>query len=227
LLYYYLYICIVAETDLMKFYDCSTAPSPARVRIYIAEKGLDIPVVAIDLANRQQHTAEFEKINIHRTVPVLELDDGSCLTSTSGIWHYLESQHPLPPLIGSNAIERGRVADLEWRVEQEGFMAVGESFRNKSKAFAKNALSGSVEHAQISGLVERGRVRTEHFFRWLDYTLSDRQFIAGDFFSIADITALCTVNFARWIKLQPDEELGALHRWYEAVSARDSVKSAL
>lgn len=209
----------------MKLFDCATAPSPRRVRIYIAEKGLDIPVVEIDLANRQQHSETFAKINSHRTVPALQLDDGTCLTSTSGIWHYLESLYPEPPLIGSNSQERGQVADLEWRIEQEGFMAVGESFRNKSRSFANNALTGSYQHEQIPQLVDRGRVRAENFFVWLDGLLADRQFVAGDFFSIADITAFVTVDFAKWIKLQPTEDYTALNRWYSAISTRASTQA--
>ncbi len=207
----------------MKFYDCSTAPSPRRVRIFIAEKGLDIPVVEVDLGNRQQHTAEFTQINPYRTVPVLQLDDGTTLTTSSGIMHYLELLHPAPALIGRNPIERGLVVDLDSRIEQDGFMAVGEAFRNRSKAFANNVFTGKHNHVQIPELVGRGRRRVEEFFSWMDAHLEDKEFIAGDVFTVADITALVTVDFAKWIKLQPTDKQKNLSRWHQLVSDRKSV----
>jgi len=208
----------------MKFYDCATAPSPRRVRMFIAEKGLDIPVVQVDLANREQHGAEFETINPHRTVPALELDDGSFLTTSTGICHYLEYCYPEPPMMGKTSSQRGRVIDLDWRMEQEGFMAVGEAFRNKAKSFAKNALTGRHAYNQIDGLVERGRTRTEHFYDWLDELLQSNQYVAGEFFSIADITALATVDFSKYIKVLPQEHHTSLQRWHNLVSSRPSAR---
>ena len=114
----------------MKFYDCSTAPSPRRVRIFIAEKGIDIPTVEVNLREKEQMTPEFAAINPYLTVPVLELDDGTKINSTQGIWRHLEEIHPDPPLMGRDAREKAIVADREWRVEIEGFMAVGEALRN-------------------------------------------------------------------------------------------------
>lgn len=211
----------------MKFYDCHTAPSPRRVRIFIAEKALNIPVVEVDLANREQHSDAFAQINPHRTVPVLQLDDGTTLTSGSGIMHYLEALHPAHPLIGRNAIERGVVVDLDTRIEQEGFMAAGEAFRNRSKAFANNVFTGKHSHQQIPELIERGRRRVDEFFAWLDEHLSSREYIAGDTFTLADITAVVTVDFCRWIKLQPSSQQVHLCRWYATVSERPAVKNSL
>jgi len=188
----------------MKFYDCSTAPSPRRVRMFIAEKKLDIPVVQIDLGNREQDSPAFVALNPHRTVPVLELDDGTVLSSTHGICHYLEAAHP---------------------IEQEGFLAVGESFRNRSKGFKNHALTGPHQHAQIPDLVDRGRARAEQFMEWLNHCLQAREFVAGDTFTVADITAFITIEFAAWIKLAPSAEYENLHRWHKAVSERNSAKS--
>jgi len=207
----------------MKFYDCATAPSPRRVRMFIAEKKLNIPVVEVDLANKEQHTKAFAKLNPHRTVPVLELDDGSTLCSTHGICHYLEAVYPDIPLMGTDAVERGQIADLDWRIELEGFLAVGESFRNRAKSFKNNAVTGARPHAQIPELVERGRARSEQFLEWFDRHLEQREFVAGNF-SIADITAFVTLEFAKWIKLEPSPDYTNLHRWYQQVSARDSAK---
>ena len=116
----------------MKFYDCATAPSPRRVRMFIAEKKLEIPVVEVDLGSQEQHTEAFARLNPNRTVPVLELADGTALTTSHAICRYLEDVHPEPALMGRDSQERGRIADLDWRIEQEGFLAVGESFRNLS-----------------------------------------------------------------------------------------------
>ena len=105
--------------------------------------------------------------------------------------------------MGRTSAHRGLVIDLDWRLEQEGFMAVGEAFRNKARSFANNALTGPHTYNQIEGLVERGKVRTEHFFDWLNERLKSNEYVAGDFFSIADITALATVDFSKYIKVEP------------------------
>jgi len=209
----------------MKLYDCATAPSPRRVRIFIAEKGLEIPVVQVDLANRAQHGDDFQQINPRRTVPVLETEEGAMLTSTAGICQYLEQRYPEPALIGRNALERGQVIDLDSRIEFEGIHAVAEAFRNKARAFANNALTGPHAYAQIPQLAERGRERVGHFFDWLESHLSDRKFVAGDFYSIADITALVTVDFSAWIKMTPPENATAISRWHREVSTRPSAKA--
>ena len=208
----------------MKFYDCATAPSPRRVRMYIAEKGLDIPVVEVDLANREQHSDAFQKINPSRTVPVLQLDDGRTLITSAGIQCYLEGLHPEPPLFGRDGYERALIVDLDWKIENEGFLAVGEAFRNRAKSFANNALTGKHEYSQIPALVERGSNRTIEFFNWLDQQLQDKEVVAGDVFTVADITAFITVDFAKWVKLQPDPELKNLRRWLESVANRPSAK---
>lgn len=209
----------------MKFYDCSTAPSPRRVRIFLAEKGLQIPTVQVDLANRAQHDDDFSRLNPHRTVPVLETDDGALLNTTAGICHYLEQLHPDPPLIGRTPLARGQVIDLDSRIEFEGIHAVAEAFRNKARSYANNALTGPHPYAQIPELVERGRQRVGHFFAWLDDHLAGREFVAGEYYSIADITALVTVDFSAWIKMTPPPQATHIARWHEHVSARPSAQA--
>lgn len=214
---------LLARVAIMKFYDCLTAPSPRRVRMFIAEKKVELPVVEVDLGKREQHESHFERINPYRTVPVLELDDGSVLTSSTAIVHYLESVYPTPALIGESPAERARIMDLDWRIENEGFMAVGEAFRNRAKSFANNALTGRHEYSQIPALSERGSVRTVHFFDWLNVLLEDRQYVAGDQFTLTDITAFVTVEFAKWIKQQPAPEHVHLSRWHSTILERDSA----
>ena len=126
--------------------------------------------------------------------------------------------------MGRTSAHRGLVIDLDWRVEQEGFMAVGEAFRNKARSFANNALTGPHTYSQIEGLIERGKVRTERFFDWLNERLKSNEYVAGDFFSIADITALATVDFSKFIKVEPQEHHVNLQRWHNSVSSRPSAR---
>ncbi len=208
----------------MKFYDCAPAPSPRRARIFIAEKGLEIPVVQVDLRAGEQHADAFAAINPHRTVPVLELDDGSRITNTAGICAYLEALCPRPALLGETPAEKGHVAQMQWRMETQGLMAVGEVLRNRAKGFRGRALTGAVDFEQIPQLAERGLRRIDLFFEELDAILAESFFVAGDRFSIADITALVAVDFAGWVKKSlPDEAVHA-RRWHEAVSARPSAR---
>jgi glutathione S-transferase len=206
----------------MKFYDCSTAPSPRRARIFIAEKGLDIPTVEVNLREKEQMSPEFAAINPYLTVPVLELDDGTKINSTQGLWRYLEETHPEPPLMGRDAREKALVADREWRVEVEGFMAVGEALRNSAKPMAGRALTGKHSYEQIPELAERGRARVPRFFEDLDRMLGESEYIAGDSYTVADITAFVTVEFAGWLKLGLADDQTNAKRWYEAVKARPS-----
>jgi glutathione S-transferase len=209
----------------MKFYDCDTAPSPRRVRIFIAEKGIEIPTVQVNLREREQMSPEFAKINPYLTVPVLELDDGTRLLSTQGCWQYLEAVYPDPPLMGRDAKEKAVIADREWRCEVEGFMAVGEGLRNSSPRMANRALTGPYDYEQIPALAERGKARLPRFFDNLDRILADNEFVAGDNYSVADITAFVAVEFAGWLKLGLEDRHTHARRWFEAVKARPgSVK---
>ena len=208
----------------MKFFDCAPAPSPRRVRIFIAEKGLDIPVVEVDLRSGEQHCDAFAAVNPHRTVPLLELDDGQRITNTAGICACLEALHPRPPLLGETPVDKARVAETQWRMEMQGLMAVSEVLRNRAKAFRGRALTGAAGFEQIPELAERGLRRIDLFFEEIDAILAKRPFVAGEHYSIADITALVAVDFAGWVK--KSLPAGAVHarRWHETVSARPSAR---
>lgn len=208
----------------MKFYDCSTAPSPRRVRMFIAEKGLDIPVVEINLREQEQLSEAFLKINPQATVPVLELDDGTRLVSTAGCRAYLESEYPAPPLLGRTPAERGLVADLVSMIEANGLGSVAEALRNSSKAMKNRSVTGPDNYEQIPELVERGRQRAARFFKTLDQTVGGQPFMAGDHFSAADIDALMFVDFVKWIKVAMPDDCHNLIRWYGEVSQRPSAK---
>ena len=209
----------------MKFYDCSTAPSPRRARIALAEKGLldDIEVVEVNLREGEQRKPEFATVNPYLTVPVLELDDGRRIASSTGIFHYLEAAVPEPPLMGRTPAEKGLVGDLEWRIEMDGFMAIGECLRNTAKGMAGRALTGKHGYEQIPELGVRGRQRIERFFEDFDDLVGDRRFLAGDDYTIADITAVVTIDFAKWIKVSLPEDAANARRWYAEVSGRPSA----
>ncbi|MEM7612068.1 MAG: glutathione S-transferase [Pseudomonadota bacterium] len=207
----------------MLFYDCQPAPSPRRVRMFIAEKGIDIDVQQIDLGSGEHLQDEYRAINPDCTVPALVLDSGVVLTETLAICDYLEALHPEPALIGSDPETRAITLMWNARVEQQGLAAVAESFRNHAKGFLGRALTGPEPYEQIPALVPRGRQRTEAFMRKLEQRLSESEFVAGDAFSIADITALITIDMSAWIKLPVPESMPNLRRWHVSVSARPSA----
>ena len=207
----------------MKFHDCSTAPSPRRVRIFMAEKGIEIETVQVDLGSGEQFSEEFRKLNPDCVVPVLELDDGRCISEVIAICSYLEELHPEPPLFGRNPEERATVLMWNARVEQQGLWAVADAFRNAAKGLVDKAVPGPDPYPQIPELAERGRQRVARFLERLDEQLGSNKFVAGELFSIADISAMVVVDFAGWIKIRPPEDAQNLQRWYEAVSARPSA----
>ncbi|MDJ0657165.1 MAG: glutathione S-transferase family protein [Xanthomonadales bacterium] len=209
----------------MKFYDYTTAPSPKRARMFMAEKGIQVETVQVDLGQGEQFSDWFRQLNPRSTVPVLQLDDGTCLCDNSGIAAYLEAAYPDPPLLGTSAKEKGLVASWNSRVDQEGILAVAEAFRNKAKGFKDRALTGARSHAQIPELAARGRVRSEDFLDVLEQRLAETPYLAGDVFSVADISAFLFVGFSAWIKLEIGDERPNLQRWYDQVASRPSARS--
>lgn len=207
----------------MKFYDCKTAPSPRRVRIFLAEKGLDVETVQVDLASGEQLGQAFRRINPDCVVPALELDDGSCISEVLAICQYFEELQPEPPLMGRSIEERARVTMWIAKIEQQGLLPMADAFRNAAKGLQGRAVTGPEPYEQIPELAERGRQRVAQFFRRLDQQLADHPFVAGAAFSMADISALVLVDFARWIKLDIPGDATHLARWYDEVSARPSA----
>lgn len=208
----------------MKFYDCQTAPSPRRARICIAEKGLEIPVVEVDLRNGEHLGEAFRKINPQCTVPVLETREGAHIWESVAIYRYLEEIQPEPPLMGTTPLEKALVTQWDHRIEIEGFYGVAEALRNTAKGMKDRAITGPENYPQIPELAERGRKRAAAFFKILDRRLGESRYIAGDFFSVADITALVIADFAGWVKLNISEGHPNLKRWHGEVSARPSAK---
>jgi glutathione S-transferase len=207
----------------LKFYDCKTAPSPRRVRIFLAEKGIDVETVQVDLGSGEQFSDEFRKVNPDCVVPALELDDGSCISEVLAICQYIEDLNPEPPLLGHSPEDRARVSMWNGKVEQLGLMAMMDAFRNASKGLVDRALPGPESYAQIPELAERGRNRVVQFFYRLNDQLEGNAFVAGDAYSIADISALVLVDFAGWIKISIPDDASHLKRWYGEVSKRPSA----
>ena len=193
------------------------------MRIFIAEKGIDIETVQIDLSSGEQFSDSFRAINPDCVVPALQLDDGSCLSEVVAICHYLESQYPEPALMGTTDDERARILMWNSKVEQQGLSAVADAFRNASRGLKDRATTGPLAYAQIPELAERGRTRVEQFFLRLDGQLAEHEFVAGDNYSIADISAMVVVDFAARIKVALPEESQNVRRWYELVSNRPSA----
>ncbi len=208
----------------MKFYDCKTAPSPRRVRIFIAEKGIEVEAIEVDLANREQLGAEFRKINPDCTVPVLELEDGTRLTEIFAICQYLDETFPEPPLMGVSATERALVTMWNTKIEHQGLAAMAECLRNRAKGMQGRALTGPDDYEQIPELVDRGRKRFEVFMDKMDRHLKDSEFVVGDAFTIADISLLVAIDFAAWSKISIGEEMVNLSRWYDLVSQRPGAR---
>ncbi|TVR79260.1 MAG: glutathione S-transferase [Rhodospirillales bacterium] len=207
----------------MRFHDCSTAPSPRRVRIFMAEKGISLPTVQVDLKSGEHLEPAFRRLNPWCTVPVLELDDGTCISEAMAVCRFLEEIHPDPPLMGRDAREKGLVAMWEHRCEIDGFLAAAEALRNATPRMKGRALPGPEPYEQIPALAERGRKRVQGFFKALDQRLADSAFLAGDTYTVADITAQVAVDFAGWIKLTIPEALVHARRWHDSVSARPSA----
>jgi len=207
----------------MKFYDCSTAPSPRRVRIFAAEKGIELEKVEIDLGNGEQFSESFREINPDCTVPVLELDDGTRINEVSAICQYLEKMFPEPALYGSTPVELATAVMWDSKIEQQGLVAMRDAFRNSVKGLKGHAVTGPVSYEQIPELAERGRTSVSIFLKSLEQQLDGREFVAGGFFSIADITALVLVDFAAWMKISIPEDATNLKRWYTTVSSRPSA----
>lgn len=207
----------------MRFYDCQTAPSPRRVRVFIAEKGMDIETVEIDMREGEQMGEAYRAINPNCTVPALVLDDGTALNYTAGIRAYLEAVHPEPALLGRTPEEKGRVADLVWQIEINGMLAIAEALRNSSPRMVDRALPGPVNYAQIPELAARGKQRLEHFLNGVDAMIGDKPFVAGDAYTAADIDLLVTVDFAGWLKMTLPDDAANAQRWYESVKSRPSA----
>ena len=215
----------MSPTDL-KLYQSSGSPNSRRVRIYLAEKGLDVPLVPVDLGAKEQFSDAYKAINPRQVVPTLVLADGTSIGEVPAIWRYLEEAFPEKPLLGVDAKDKALVTMWERRMELEGFAAVMEGVRNKVAGLKDRAISGPHGYAQIPELVARNEQRVANFHADLEERLAVSPFVAGQAFSVADITAVVTIDFAKGGLGAPIPEANAAtQRWYEALSARPTFRA--
>lgn len=202
----------------MKIYDLKAGMNPRRVRIFLAEKGLSIPIVAVDLTKGENRTPEFLAKNPLGTMPVLELDDGTLIAESMAICRYLDELHPEPNLLGSTALERAMIEMWNRRVELELLKPLSDQFRHLSPFWA-----GRVEQIPVWG--EAARKRAFETMAWLDRELATRNFIAGDRYTVADITAQCALLLGKNTGAPIPPDLVNLSRWFAEVSQRPTARA--
>ena len=202
----------------MKLYlDAGRAPNPRRVRIFLAEKGVTLPVEAVDLGAQAHKAAAYRAINPMQRLPALMLDDGSVIAESIAICRYIEALHPVPPLFGEGAREMAMIEMWQRRVEFHLLTVVSQAFRHLHPAMAP------LEVPQVAAWGEANKPRAVDFLTFLDGELADRPYVAGAHFSVADITAVVAVDFLKPAKIVVPEGLAHLRRWHAQVSARPAI----
>ena len=202
----------------MKLYDSALAPNPRRVRVFLAEKGIEVPTVQVDIGKAENRNPEFLAKNPMGTLPILELDDGTIIAESVAICRYFEEIQPEPALMGTDARDRAIVEMWNRRMEFEIALPVMQTFRNTHDFF-----KGRIPQVPEYGEVSRGWAAKR--FEWLDAELANREFVAGGRYTIADITALVGIDFGRVTDIRIRPEQKNLQRWYDAVSSRPSAKA--
>ena len=203
----------------MKLYDGGKAPNPRRVRIFLAEKGVEIPLEPIDMTALGHKSESVRALNPLQRLPVLELDDGTALSESVAICRYFEELHPNPPLMGRDMQDRAVVEMWQRRIEMHLLLPVANVFRHAHPAMAE------WEVPQIKEFSEANRPKVMDMLQFLDAEMEDRPFIAGDNFTIADITAMIAIDFMKPARLQVPDDHEALLSWYGNVKARPSANA--
>ena len=210
----------------MKLYDFALAPNPRRVRMFLAEKGMEIPSVQVNTREREQFSDDFKKVSPRSIVPVLELDDGTCIAESVAICRYIEEIQPAPPLFGRDAREKALVEMWNRHAETDGYGPAGQMVRNSAPMFADRGIAGVPGGVpQIPALAERGRHTLDRFIHYLNGHLADSTFLAGDNFSIADITAFVGVEFSQRADYELPANVDHVKRWRDAIAARPSTSA--
>jgi glutathione S-transferase len=203
----------------MKIIETRAAPNPRRVRIFLAEKGISVPFEEVDLMKGALKTPEFSRLNPMQRVPILILDDGTVITETMAICRYFEELQPDPALLGKGALGRAQVEMWNRRMELGLFFNVTQAFRHLHPAMAH------LEVPQVRDWGEANKPKCLDLLRLLDSELAGRRYVAGEAYSVADITALVAIDFMKPARIARPEGLSNLERWYADVSARPSAKA--
>lgn len=211
----------------MKLYEWDFAPNCRRVRMFLIEKGIEIPkeeCITSDIALKDPFLTKYN----HAMVPMLELDDGTQIGEALSIWTYLETVYPNPPLMGTTALEKAMISGWERRAYDEGIIGHAEIFRNSHPNFVDRGLPGHREAVpQIPGLIERGKLRVARFHKKFNLQLTNNKFVAGNGFSIADITAVAVVDFGHALEMQIPDDCPNVKRWYDEMQQRESVRKSV
>jgi len=210
----------------MKLFHFPRAPHARKVNIFMREKGIEIPLVEVNLVQKENLEQRFLSLNSRGVVPVLELDDGTCIDESLAICRYLESLYPDYPLFGADPQESAVIDSWERHMEFDGYLPGQDAFRNSAERFASYAVAGMTEKFKaIEELAERGKRRLDIFFRRLDHRLAETQFVGGERFSMADITGIVAVDFAKRSGKYLPEDMEHAQRWYKALYERQSIIS--
>ena len=210
----------------MKLYHFPRAPHARKVNIFLHEKGLAIPRVEVDLGAKENLQESFLKKSSRGVLPVLELDNGLFLDESLAICRYLETLYPERPLFGKTPVEKAIIDSWERHMELDGYLAGQDAFRNTAERFANYAVAGVAEEFKaIPALAERGLRRLDIFFSRLNQRLEESEYVAGDSFSMADITGVVAVDMATRSQKTLPGNLVSAKRWYNAMYERDSVSS--
>jgi len=201
----------------MRLFDGGKAPNPRRVRIYLAEKGLNVPLEPVDMGALGHRGEAVASRNPLRRLPVLELDDGTVITESIAICRYFEELHPEPPLFGTGAVGKASVEMWQRRMELNFLGVIANAFRHIHPAMK------DWEVPQVPEWGEANKPKAVEFMHLLDRELASREFAAGDSYSVADITGLVSMDFLKPARIAVPEELTNLKRWYAAISARPSA----
>ena len=203
----------------MKLYDYARSPNARRVRIFLAEKGLKVPLEPVDITRGESRAPGYLARNPMGQVPLLELDDGTHLAESVAICRYFEEAQPERPLFGTTARGKAEVEMWSRRIELALFQPILAVWKHSSPAWAGRGL-------QVPEVAAAERLRAAHCFAVLDDALADREFLAGDRFSVADILGLCTIDFGlAATDVRPAAELGHVARWHAAIGARPSARA--
>ncbi|MAH88727.1 MAG: glutathione S-transferase [Pelagibacterales bacterium] len=206
----------------MILYDYPRAPNPMRVNLFINEKKLEVKRKIIDLSKHENLKPKYLKINPWGTVPFLVVKK-RVITESIAICKYLDSLSPISPnLFGTSPIQKAIIEMYRRKIEFDGMQATGEAFRNSAKSFKGRAFAGTAKIPQIPELIDRGKVRTEIFFNFLNKTLKNSKYVAGKKFSIADIDAYVTLSFAKWIKIDGTNKRKYVTNWKVNLEKRKS-----
>lgn len=208
----------------MKFYNANWGPSPRRVRIYLAEKNIEVERIDVDLRGGEHFGDAYLAVNPRGTVPALQLDSGEVICESSAICRYFEALHPAPPLFGASPVEIARIESWTRRIENDGYAAAVYAFRNSRPAMEGRGAPGKWPPIPlIPELATRGAIMWGAFMAALEARLGEAPWVAGEAFSFADISLLVTIDFAKAAQLPVPESANQVRRWYHEASGRPSA----